>query len=58
MGSIARVNITYSDFNFLIKKSNNLVLADLNGTTIKNYNFKKNQIIFFLEMNLRELVII
>ena len=47
MGSIARVNITYSDFNFLIKKSNNLVLADLNGTTIKNYNFKKNQIIFF-----------
>ena len=47
MGSISRVNITYYDFNLLIKKSNNLVLADLNGTTIKNYNFKKNQIIFF-----------
>ena len=56
MGSIARVNITYSDFNFLIKKSNNLVLADLNGTTIKNYNFKKNQIIF-LEMNLKLVII-
>ena len=47
MGSIARVNITYSDFNFLIKQSNNLVLADLNGIELKNYNFKKNQIIFF-----------
>ena len=47
MGSISRVNITYYDLNLLIKKSNNLVLADLNGTTIKNYNFKKNQIIFF-----------
>ena len=47
MGSISRVNITYTDLNFIIKKSKNLVLADLNGTTIKNYNFKKNQIIFF-----------
>ena len=47
MGSISRVNIIYSDLNFLIKKSKNLVLADLNGTTIKNYNFKKSQIIFF-----------
>ena len=24
-----------------------LVLADLNGIELKNYNFKKNQIIFF-----------
>jgi TrmH family RNA methyltransferase len=47
MGSISRVNITYSDFNFLIKKSKNLVLADLKGEPLKNYNFKKNQIIFF-----------
>ena len=47
MGSISRVNITYSDLNFLIKKSKNLVLADLNGEPLKNYNFKKNQIIFF-----------
>ena len=47
MGSISRVNITYSDLNFLIKKSKNLVLADLNGIELKNYNFKKNQIIFF-----------
>jgi len=47
MGSISRVNITYSDFNFLIKKSKNLVLADLNGEPLKNYNFKRNQIIFF-----------
>ena len=47
MGSISRVNITYFNFNSLIKKSKNLVLADLNGKTLKNYNFKKNQIIFF-----------
>tara|TARA_A100000164_G_scaffold381452_1_gene433171 strand:+ start:75 stop:782 length:708 start_codon:yes stop_codon:yes gene_type:complete len=47
MGSISRVNITYSDLNFLIGKSKNLVLADLNGKPLKNYNFKKNQIIFF-----------
>lgn len=47
MGSISRVNITYSDLNFLIKKSKNLVLADLNGIALKNYNFNKNQIIFF-----------
>ena len=47
MGSISRVNITYFNFNSLIKKSKNLVMADLKGTTLKNYNFKKNQIIFF-----------
>jgi len=47
MGSISRVNITYTDLNFIIKKSKNLVLADLNGKHLKNYNFKKNQIIFF-----------
>ena len=47
MGSISRVNITYSDLNFLIKKSKNLVLADINGIALKKYNFKKNQIIFF-----------
>ena len=47
MGSISRVNITYFNFNSLIKKSKNLVLADLNGKTLRNYNFKKNQIIFF-----------
>ena len=47
MGSISRVNITYSDLNFLIKKSKNLVLADMNGISLKKYNFKKNQIIFF-----------
>ena len=47
MGSISRVNITYTDLNFLIKKSKNLVLADLNGKSLKNYNFKKNHIIFF-----------
>ena len=47
MGSISRVNITYSDLNFLIKKSKNLVLTDLKGEALKNYNFKKNQIIFF-----------
>ena len=47
MGSISRVNITYLDLNFLIGKSKNLVLADLNGKPLKNYNFKKNQIIFF-----------
>ena len=47
MGSISRVNITYSDLNFLIKKSKNLVIADLNGKPLNNYNFKKNQIIFF-----------
>ena len=47
MGSISRVNITYSDLNFLIKKSKNLVLADMNGIALKKYNFKKNQIIFF-----------
>ena len=47
MGSISRVNVTYFNFNSLIKKSKNLVLADLNGKTLRNYNFKKNQIIFF-----------
>ena len=47
MGSISRVNITHLDLNLLIGKSKNLVLADLNGKPLKNYNFKKNQIIFF-----------
>ena len=47
MGSISRVNITYSDLNFLINKSKNLVLADMKGIALKKYNFKKDQIIFF-----------
>ena len=48
MGSISRVNITYMDLEILFL--NNIyktVAAVLNGKSLKEYKFSKNQIIFF-----------
>ena len=48
MGSISRVSISYMEFDNLISSvSYNTVAADLNGKSIKEHIFSKNQIIFF-----------
>tara|TARA_B100001027_G_C16181043_1_gene291480 strand:- start:106 stop:831 length:726 start_codon:yes stop_codon:yes gene_type:complete len=48
MGSISRVGISYMDFDNLISSVNyNTVAADLNGKSLEEYIFSKNQIIFF-----------
>ena len=48
MGSISRVSISYMEFDNLISSVNyNTVAADLNGKSLKEYIFSKNQIIFF-----------
>ena len=48
MGSISRVNISYMDLEKLVAdKSHKTVMADLKGEKIRNFNFSKNQIIFF-----------
>ena len=48
MGSISRVNVTYQSFDDLYaNKKYNLIAADIVGEKINDYNFKKNQIIFF-----------
>ena len=48
MGSICRVNISYMDFQkLLISKNYNTVAADLEGKNLRDFNFSKNQIIFF-----------
>ena len=48
MGSISRVSISYMEFDNLISSANyNTVAADLNGKSLKEYIFSKNQIIFF-----------
>jgi TrmH family RNA methyltransferase len=48
MGSIYRVNVTYQSFDDLyVNKKYNLIAADLEGEKINDYNFNKNQIIFF-----------
>ena len=48
MGSISRVGISYMEFDNLISSVNyNTVAADLNGKSLKEYIFSKNQIIFF-----------
>ena len=48
MGSISRVNISYMDLEKLVAdKSNKTVMADLKGEKLRNFNFSKNQIIFF-----------
>lgn len=48
MGSIARVRISYMDFEDLLANTNySSVAADLTGVMLNNYSFSKNQIIFF-----------
>ena len=48
MGSISRVSISYMEFDNLISSANyNTVVADLNGKSLKEHIFSKNQIIFF-----------
>ena len=48
MGSISRVNVIYQSFDDLISnKKCNLIAADIKGEKINDYNFNKNQIIFF-----------
>ena len=48
MGSISRVSISYMEFDNLIYSVNyNTVAADLNGKSLNEYIFSKNQIIFF-----------
>ena len=48
MGSISRVIISYMEFDNLISSANyNTVAADLNGKSLNEYIFSKNQIIFF-----------
>ena len=48
MGSISRVSISYMEFDNLISSTNyNTVAADLNGKSLNEYIFSKNQIIFF-----------
>ena len=48
MGSISRVNISYMEFDNLITSViYDTVAADLNGKSLKEYIFSKNQIIFF-----------
>ena len=48
MGSISRVSISYMEFDNLISSvSYNTVAADLNGKSLKEHIFSKNQIIFF-----------
>ena len=48
MGSISRVSISYMEFDSLISSfSYNTVAADLNGKSLKEHVFSKNQIIFF-----------
>ena len=48
MGSISRVSISYMEFDNLISSvSHNTVAADLNGKSLKEHIFSKNQIIFF-----------
>jgi TrmH family RNA methyltransferase len=48
MGSISRVNVTYQSFDDLYaNKKYNLIAADIVGEKINDYNFNKNQIIFF-----------
>ena len=48
MGSISRVNVTYQSFDDLYaNKKYNLIAADIEGEKINDYNFNKNQIIFF-----------
>ena len=48
MGSISRVNISYMDLEKLVAdKSHKTVMADLKGEKLRNFNFSKNQIIFF-----------
>ena len=48
MGSISRVSISYMEFDNLISSvSYNTVAADLNGKSLNEYIFSKNQVIFF-----------
>ena len=48
MGSISRVSISYMEFDNLISSvSYNTVATDLNGKSLKEHIFSKNQIIFF-----------
>ena len=48
MGSISRVNISYTDFQKLFSdKKLKTVVADLNGESINDFSFHKNQIIVF-----------
>ena len=48
MGSISMVSISYMEFDNLISSvSHNTVAADLNGKSLKEHIFSKNQIIFF-----------
>ena len=48
MGSISRVNISYMDLEKLVAdKNHKTVMADLKGEKLRNFNFSKNQIIFF-----------
>ena len=48
MGSISRVNVTYQSFDDLISdKKCNFIAADIEGVKLNDYNFNKNQIIFF-----------
>ena len=48
MGSISRVNISYIDFQKLFSdKKLKTVVADLNGESINDFSFHKNQIIVF-----------
>ena len=48
MGSISRVNISYMDLEKLVAdKKHKTVMADLKGEKLRNFNFSKNQIIFF-----------
>ena len=48
MGSISRVNISYMDLEKLVSDKNyKTVMADLKGEKLRNFNFSKNQIIFF-----------
>ena len=48
MGSISRVNISYMDLEKLVAdKNHKTVAADLVGEKLRNFNFSKNQIIFF-----------
>jgi len=48
MGSISRVNISYMDLEKLAAdKNHKTVMADLKGEKLRNFNFSKNQIIFF-----------
>ena len=48
MGSISRVSISYMEFDNLISSASyNTVVSDLNGKSLKEHIFSKNQIIFF-----------